>query len=183
MLRSTRPPRHSQVCSSTMDTILIGRPSVVASNWSRCRKSDRNEELGPAQQRSKKIRPVPPTGRIRRSGRSAFGPPSYSKRPEFTYRAGGAIHNNLSRFVSLVRVVGDAGLPIQASLTFSAAFDTAEHFERVTAIGAAKPAVFRQTLLGGFGEVARGEATCLPTGRGCGICPIAAPTLTRACLR
>ena len=33
MLRSTRPPRHSRVCSSTMDTILTGRPSVVASNW------------------------------------------------------------------------------------------------------------------------------------------------------
>jgi hypothetical protein len=33
MLRSTRPPRHSRVCSPTMDTILIGRPSVVASNW------------------------------------------------------------------------------------------------------------------------------------------------------
>jgi hypothetical protein len=33
MLRSTGPPRHSRVCSSTMDTILIGRPSVVASNW------------------------------------------------------------------------------------------------------------------------------------------------------
>ena len=31
--RSTRPPRHSRVCSSTMETILIGRPSVVASNW------------------------------------------------------------------------------------------------------------------------------------------------------
>jgi len=31
--RSTRPPRHSRVCSSTMDTILIVRPSVVASNW------------------------------------------------------------------------------------------------------------------------------------------------------
>ena len=33
MERSTRPPRHSRVCSSTMDTILTGRPSVVASNW------------------------------------------------------------------------------------------------------------------------------------------------------
>jgi hypothetical protein len=32
VLRSTRPPRHSRVCSSTMDAILIGRPSVVASN-------------------------------------------------------------------------------------------------------------------------------------------------------
>lgn len=31
--RSTNPPRHSRVCSSTMDTILIGRPSVVTSNW------------------------------------------------------------------------------------------------------------------------------------------------------
>ena len=29
---STSPPRHSRVCSSMMDTILIGRPSVVASN-------------------------------------------------------------------------------------------------------------------------------------------------------
>ena len=26
-------PRHSRVCSPTIDTILIGRPSVVASNW------------------------------------------------------------------------------------------------------------------------------------------------------
>ena len=32
-LLSCGPPRHSRVCSSTMDTILIGRPSVVASNW------------------------------------------------------------------------------------------------------------------------------------------------------
>ena len=31
--RSTRPPTDSRVCSSTMDTILIGRPSVVASSW------------------------------------------------------------------------------------------------------------------------------------------------------
>ena len=31
--RSTRPPRHSRVSSSTMDTPAIGRPSVVASNW------------------------------------------------------------------------------------------------------------------------------------------------------
>ena len=33
MLRSTIPPRHSRVCSSMIDTILIGRPSVVTSNW------------------------------------------------------------------------------------------------------------------------------------------------------
>ena len=33
MLRSTSPPRHSRVCSSTIETILIGRPSMVASNW------------------------------------------------------------------------------------------------------------------------------------------------------
>ena len=31
--RSTSPPRHSRVCSSMMDAILIGRPSLVASNW------------------------------------------------------------------------------------------------------------------------------------------------------
>jgi hypothetical protein len=33
MLRSTMPPRHSRVCSSMIDTILIGRPAVVTSNW------------------------------------------------------------------------------------------------------------------------------------------------------
>jgi hypothetical protein len=33
MLRSTIPPKHSRVCSSTIETILIGRPSVVESNW------------------------------------------------------------------------------------------------------------------------------------------------------
>src|SRR6202795_1322609 len=31
MDRFTRPPRHSRVCSSTADKILIGRPSVVES--------------------------------------------------------------------------------------------------------------------------------------------------------
>ena len=31
--RSTRPPTHSRVCSSMIETSLIGRPSVVASNW------------------------------------------------------------------------------------------------------------------------------------------------------
>lgn len=31
--RSTSPPRHSPVCTSTMDTILTDLPSVVASNW------------------------------------------------------------------------------------------------------------------------------------------------------
>ena len=33
MERSTSPPRHSRVCSSTTDRILTGRPSVVESNW------------------------------------------------------------------------------------------------------------------------------------------------------
>jgi len=28
--RSTRPPRHSRVCSSTIETCLTGRPSAVA---------------------------------------------------------------------------------------------------------------------------------------------------------
>lgn len=31
--RSTSPPRHSRVCSSTIDTILAERPTVVASSW------------------------------------------------------------------------------------------------------------------------------------------------------
>ena len=42
MLRSTIPPRHSRVCSSTIETILIGRPSVVESNW----KSTAHTRLG-----------------------------------------------------------------------------------------------------------------------------------------
>ena len=33
MLRSTRLVRHSRVCSSMIETSLMGRPSVVASNW------------------------------------------------------------------------------------------------------------------------------------------------------
>jgi hypothetical protein len=33
MLRSPNPTRHSRVCSSKMDTRLIGRPLVVAWNW------------------------------------------------------------------------------------------------------------------------------------------------------
>ena len=32
-LRSTRLVRHSRVCSSMIDTSLMGLPSVVASNW------------------------------------------------------------------------------------------------------------------------------------------------------
>lgn len=32
ILRSTIPPRHSRVCSSMMEAILIGRPLVVTSN-------------------------------------------------------------------------------------------------------------------------------------------------------
>lgn len=33
MLRSTMPPRNSRVCSSMIDTILIGRLSVMTPNW------------------------------------------------------------------------------------------------------------------------------------------------------
>ena len=32
-LRSTRLVKHSRVCSSMIETSLMGRPSVVASNW------------------------------------------------------------------------------------------------------------------------------------------------------
>ena len=42
MLRSTIPPKHSRVCSSMIDTILTGRPSVVESNW----KSTAHTRLG-----------------------------------------------------------------------------------------------------------------------------------------
>jgi hypothetical protein len=70
-------------------------------------------------------------------GHSAFEP-RHSELPEFTHRADGAKHNDLGRVVFL-GVVADAGLPTQASLAFSAAFDTAEHLKRVTAIGSAKP--------------------------------------------
>jgi hypothetical protein len=54
------------------------------------------------------------------------------------HRADGAKHNDLGRFV-FFGVVGDAGLPTQASLGFSAAFDTAEHLKSLTATGGAKP--------------------------------------------
>jgi hypothetical protein len=33
ILRSTIPPKDSPVCSSTIETILIGHSSVVTSNW------------------------------------------------------------------------------------------------------------------------------------------------------
>ena len=33
MLRATIPPRHSRVCSSTIEAILIARPVSSASNW------------------------------------------------------------------------------------------------------------------------------------------------------
>jgi len=42
ILRSTIPPKHSPVCSSTIATILIGHPSVVTSNW----KSTAHARLG-----------------------------------------------------------------------------------------------------------------------------------------
>jgi hypothetical protein len=89
---------------------------------------------------------VSPNLRWASLGRSGFGPPRYSGLPEFTHRAGGAKRNDLGRVVFL-GVVGDAGLPTQASLTFSAAFDTAEHLRRVTAIGQAKHALTKPLKL------------------------------------
>src|SRR5918994_5626642 len=106
MLRSTRPPRHSRVCSSTMDTILTGRPSVVVSNWrstahtafgasatARCGRGA--EALAPAALRHPQalIAPKPlnpllvgdflysPQGRPRGGPPPAAGPPPAGTRP------------------------------------------------------------------------------------------------------
>ena len=40
------PPRHSRVCSSMIETILMGRPPVVTSNW----KSTAHTRLGASAQ-------------------------------------------------------------------------------------------------------------------------------------